>query len=107
MEEQGKLWDDAQEPRADEEQEHATRESTLELLREVREQRKQLEGTGRYILLPTEALTVRAEAYYYKYVEDVAKMLVASGITQDETIQQVIQDYCFTLMGFTIWLPYP
>lgn len=94
------MWDDAQEPRADGEQEHATRESTLELLREVREQRKQLEGTGRYILLPTEALTVRAEAYYYKYVEDVAKMLVASGITQDETIQQVIQDYCFTLMGF-------
>ena len=101
MEEQGKLFDteqDAQEPA--QEQGHATRESTLELLREVRERRKQMEGTGRYYLLPTEALTPRAEAYYNLYVEDVIKMLVSSGITETETVEQVVQDYCFTLMGF-------
>lgn len=101
MEEQGKLWDTEQEPPQEQEQEqHATRESMLELLREVRERRKLLEGTGRYVLLPTEALTLRAEAYYNLYVEDVIKMLVSSGITETETVEQVVQDYCYTLMGF-------
>ena len=106
-EQQGKLWDTepvqdttgtTEEP--EQEQGHATRESTLELLREVREQRKQLDGTGRYVFLPTEALTLRAEAYYNLYVEDVIKTLVTSGITQHDTVQQVVQDYCYTLMGF-------
>lgn len=98
------MWDTEQEPTQEQaqepEQEHATRESTLELLRDVRERRKQMEGTGRYVFLPTEALTLRAEAYYNLYVEDVIKMLVSSGITETETVERVVQDYCFTLMGF-------
>ena len=101
MEEQGKLWDDTQEPREDAQEQHQiTRDDFLIKLRETRERRKQLEGTGRYVLLPTEALTLRAEAYYYKYVEDVIKMLFSSGVTQHDTVQQVVQDYCYTLMGF-------
>ena len=100
---QGKLWDaePVQDTTAEPEQGQgqATRESALELLRQVREQRKQLNGTGRYVLLPTEALTLRAEAYYYQYVEDVIRLLVSSGVTDTDTVNTVIQDYFHTLMG--------
>ena len=98
---QGKLWDaePVQDTTADPEQGQgqATRESALELLRQVREQRKQLNGTGRYVLLPTEALTLRAEAYYYQYVEDVIRLLVSSGVTDTDTVNTVIQDYFHNL----------
>ena len=110
MEEQGKLWGTEQEPPQEPTQEpaqeqgrtqgHVTRDDALKQLREVRELRKQLEGTGRYVLLPTEALTLRAEAYYNLYVEDVARLLVSSGITDTDTVEQVIHDYGYTLMGF-------
>ena len=110
MEEQGTLWGAEQEPVQDQEpiqeQEpaqgkgHVTRDDALKQLGEVRELRKQLEGTGRYVLLPTEALTLRAEAYYNLYVEDVTRLLVSSGITDTETVEQVVHDYCYTLMGF-------
>ena len=102
MEEQGKLFDTVQEPEQEPAQEpqNDTRTTAFEQLREVRELRKQLEGTGRYVLLPTETLLLRSEAYYYQYVEDVTRLLVASGITDTETVEQVIQDYCYTLMGF-------
>lgn len=98
---QGKLWDaePVQDTTAEPEQGQETRESALELLRQVREQRKQLNGTGRYVLLPTEALTLRAEAYYYQYVEDVIRLLVSSGVTDTDTVNTVIQDYFHTLMG--------
>lgn len=106
MEEQGTLWESEQAPAQDQEQaqeqaqEHATRDDILKQLREVRELRKQLEGTGHYVLLPTEALTLRAEAYYNLYVGDVNRLLVASGITDAETVEQVVHDYCYTLIGF-------
>ena len=102
MEEQGKLFDTVQEPQQEPAQEHQNdaRTEAFEQLREVRELRKQLEGTGRYILLPTETLLLRSEAYYYQYVEDVTRLLVASGVTDTETVQQIVQDYCYTLMGF-------
>ena len=95
MDEQGKLFDTEQDT-----QPNDARTEAFERLREVRELRKQLEGTGRYVLLPSEALTLRAEAYYNQYVEDVVKLLVASGVTETETVERVVQDYCFTLMGF-------
>lgn len=98
MEEQGKLFDTVQEPQ--QEPQNDARNTAFEQLREVRELRKQLEGTGRYILLPTETLLLRSEAYYYQYVEDVTRLLVASGVTDTETVERVIQDYCYTLMGF-------
>ena len=77
-----------------------TRDTAMAALREARERREQEGGTGRFVLLPTEALTLRAEAYFYQYVEDVARLLNASGITDIETVEQVLQDYSFTLMGF-------
>lgn len=100
------MWESEQAPAQDQEQargqaqEHATRDDILKQLREVRELRKQLEGTGHYVLLPTEALTLRAEAYYNLYVGDVTRLLVSSGITDAETVEQVVHDYCYTLMGF-------
>lgn len=105
MDEQGKLFDNEQDGTGKEQEpaqepQHATRETFLKQLKEVRELRKQLEGTGHYVLLPTEALTLRAEAYYNQYFEDVLRLLVASGITETETVEQVLQDYCFTLTGF-------
>lgn len=100
MEEQGELFGTEQDTTGTTEQGHVTRETFLELLQSVRELRKQLEGTGHYVLLPTEALTLRAEAYYNQYCEDVIRLLLASGITDTETVEQVVQDYCYTLMGF-------
>ena len=97
---QGTTGTTGQEQEQEQEPKHATRDDVLEQLREVRELRKKLDGTGHYVLLPTEALTLRAEAYYNQYVEDVARLLVASGVTDTETVEQVIQDYCYTLMGF-------
>ena len=102
------MWGAEQEPvqgttgttEQEQEPKHATRDDVLEQLREVRELRKQLDGTGHYVLLPTEALTLRAEAYYYQYVEDVTRLLVSSGVTDTDTVETVIHDYCYTLMGF-------
>ena len=109
------MWDAEQEPTqgtqgtaqgtddgtpTEQEQQHATRDGFLEQLRAVRELRKQLEGTGQYVLLPTEALTLRAEAYYNQYVDDVTRLLVASGITDADTVEMIVHDYCYTLSGF-------
>ena len=101
MEEQGKLFDTEQDTQEQAQGQQAdARTEAFKRLQEVREQRKRLEGTGRYVLLPTEALTLRAEAYYYQYVEDVVRLLVASGVEEPQTVETVVQDYCFTLMGF-------
>ena len=75
-----------------------TREQFLEQLRELRELRKQLEGTGYFVLLPTEPLTLRAEAYFNQYVEDITRLLHASGVGTD-IINGVLQDYCQILVG--------
>ena len=74
-------------------------------IQELRELRKQLEGTGQYFLLPTVALTKRAEAYYSQYAEDISKLLTNSGI-DDVTIKGILQDYIGTLTGlFNVKLP--
>ena len=88
-----------QEPQA------GTLEHLFEQLQELREMRAQLEGTGFYVLLPTEALLKRAEVYFNQYVEDVARLLETSGVTED--IAEVVKgDYAAVLAGmYDVKLP--
>lgn len=89
--------DTIQEPRA-RAQDDATREELLRQLRELREMSAQLEGTGKYILLPTEALARRAEGIYYRYYDEIANLLENAGIDED-TAGGVLRDYVFILSG--------
>lgn len=110
-EQQGNLWEanpeQAQGTATEQDAPNATRETLFRQLEELRTLQKQLEGTGRYVLLPTEALTLRAEAYYNQYSEDVINLLVSSGVQDTQTVERVLLDYCNTLTGFydTVALP--
>ena len=88
----------AQEPVQDAPTGRATREQFLARLQELRELNKQLEGTGRYVLLPTDALTLRAEAYFNLNAENITRLLETSGIDVDTT-NAVIADYVALLAG--------
>ena len=76
-----------------------TRERLLERLRKLRELSALLSGSGRYVLVPTEALTQRAAVCFDTHADAVEKLLDASGIDAD-TRQVVIEDYAATLSGF-------
>ena len=103
MEEQGKLFDTAQEP--EQEPQAETLEHLLRELQELRKMRAQLEGTGHYVLLPTEALLKRSEVYFNLNIENVARLLETSGVTED-IAEQVKQDYAAVLGGiYDIKLP--
>ena len=90
--EQDKTQDTAQE------QQGGATYTVADMLQELRELRKQLEGTGHYILLPTNALMDRAEAYYSLYRADIGRLLEASGIDNDTT-NAVLVDYVALLSG--------
>lgn len=78
--------------------------TNAEIFEQVREYRKRWEGTGRYVLLPTEALVKRAEVYYNQHFDNVVTLLKSSGI-DGETIEGVLQDYVAILTGLNIQLP--
>ena len=83
----------------------ADRDVINELLRERRALREQLEGTGHYVLLPTAALTDRAEVYYNQYSADVARLLDTSGVDA-YTSTNVVNDYRRLLAGvYNVTLP--
>lgn len=85
--------------------ERAEEQWVFEQIQELRELREQLEGTGQYFLLPTVALTKRAEAYYTQYAEDITKLFANTGV-DDETTRGILQDYIGTLTGlFNVKLP--
>lgn len=67
-------------------------------LQTLREMRQQLEGTGFFVLLPTDALLKRAEAYFNLNYENVARLLTTSGVT-DDVAERVLQDYAAVLAG--------
>ena len=101
MEEQGKLWDTEQAPVQDAPtgtEQGGTLDGIAERLQELKDLRKQLDGTGQYVLIPTEALINRAEVYFNQYSGDVTRLLVNSGI-DGETAATVLMDFCFTLLG--------
>lgn len=105
MEEQGKLFSTEQEPVQEQEPQAGTLEHLLKELQVLREMRAQLEGTGHYVLLPTEALLKRSEAYFNLNIENVARLLETSGVTED-IAEQVKQDYAAVLGGiYDIKLP--
>lgn len=82
------------------------REELIKKIRELKKLREELEGTGFYTLLPTEALIPRSEAYFHRYCEDVLNLLQSSGITDDVTIKGVLEDYARVIGGsFDVKLP--
>ena len=83
----------------DTEQGTTTRERLLERLRKLRELSALLSGSGRYVLVPTEALTQRAAVCFDTNADAVEKLLDASGIDAD-TRRVVVEDYAATLSGF-------
>ena len=98
MEEQGKLFYYEQEPVQEQGAQKELPEHLLNTLRDLREMRKQLEGTGHYVLLPTEALLSRAQVYFDLNIENVARLLETSGVEAD-IAEQVKQDYAAVLSG--------
>ncbi len=92
--EQAKTQDTAQE------RQDGTAYTVADMLQERRELRKQLEGTGHYVLLPTETLVERAEAYYNLYRGDIRRLLAESGIDNDTT-NVVLDDYVALLSGLS------
>ena len=101
MEEQGNLFDTEQ----GNEQEPTAVERVAEQLRTLREIRKQLEGTGVFVLLPTDVLLKRSEAYFNLNYENVARLLTTSGVTED-VAELVLQDYAAILAGvYFVQLP--
>lgn len=79
--------------------------NVMRQLQELREMRKQLEGTGLYVLLPTDALLKRAEVYFNQYIEPVGVLLETSGVTPD-VAELVKQDYAAVFSGvFNVQLP--
>lgn len=74
-------------------------------LRTLREMRQQMEGTGFFVLLPTDALLKRSEAYFNLNYDNVIRLLETSGVTAD-TVQMVLQDYAAVLAGvYFVQLP--
>lgn len=93
------LFEPAQEPQA------GTLEHLFWELKGLRNMRAQLEGTGYYVLLPTEALLQRSEVYFNQYVEDVAALLESSGVTPD-VAEMVKGDYAAIIAGiYDVKLP--
>lgn len=79
--------------------------NVMRQLQELREMRKQLEGTGVYVLLPTDALLKRAEVYFNQYIEPVGTLLETSGVTAD-VAELVKQDYAAVFSGvYNVQLP--
>jgi len=82
------------------------REKLFKQIHELRELRKQLEGTGYFSLLPTVALIPRSEVYFNQYCDDVIRLLQTSGIKDETTITGVLEDYARVTGGaFTVKLP--
>lgn len=101
MDEQGTVQGTPQEP-----EQGGAFDSIAERLQELRDLRKQLEGTGRYVLLPTEALIKRAQVYFDQYAPDVLRLLENSGINKTDA-DAVVQDYCNALLGGSYQLTLP
>lgn len=87
------------------EQEPTAVERVAAQLRTLREMRQQMEGTGFFVLLPTDALLKRSEAYFNLNYDNVIRLLETSGVTAD-TVQMVLQDYAAVLAGvYFVQLP--
>lgn len=98
--------DTIQETQQTPEQEQPTAvERVAAQLRTLREMRQQMEGTGFFVLLPTDALLKRSEAYFNLNYDNVIRLLETSGVTAD-TVQMVLQDYAAVLAGvYFVQLP--
>jgi hypothetical protein len=69
------------------------------LVEELKELREQCAAAGIYTPLPTDALLLRGEAYYYNTAPQIRDFLTTSGVTES-TVNAVLTDYAATLMGF-------
>lgn len=110
-EQQGKLWEPEQAPPQEQEgkqegkQEPTALNRVMAQLTFLRALRKQMEGTAFYVLLPTDTLLKRAEAYFNLNYENIIRLLETSGVAAD-VVQLVLQDYAATLSGvYDVQLP--
>ena len=100
MDTQDNITATPQEPVQDGTATNTVRDDVYNRLAELRELNKQLEGTGQYVLLPTDALTERAEAYYNLNADNVLRLLKTSGVEEDAA-RGVLSDYALLLAGFS------
>lgn len=76
-----------------------THDGKKSLVEELKELREQCAAAGIYTPLPTDALLLRGEAYYYNTAPQIRDFLTTSGVAES-TVNVVLTDYAGTLMGF-------